>query len=282
VSNQLLYYKMVVPVTSDRHGDLYVKSASDYDFARHSNSVPVMAVEFPSAALDYAIVFAGTDEAIMPLVILGVDANENRFVDAQGAWKAKHIPAFVRRYPFVFSKSEDGDRFFLCIDEKYSGCNKDGRGERLFDSDGERTQYLNGVLNFVKEYQVQFNRTRIFCDKLRELDLLEPMQAQFNMPSGKQKSLTGFMAVSREKLKALSDEKLAELIKSDEMELIYIHLQSMKNFSNMLNLGTGEKAEADAAPQVEDDVKKEAKKEAKKETKKKADAEADGSGKKSA
>ena len=243
MSNQLLYYKMVVPVTSERHGDLYVKAAGDYDFARHSNSVPVMAVEFPSAALEYPLVFAGNDEAIMPLAILGVEADENRFVDDQGAWNAKHIPAFVRRYPFVFSKSEDGDKFFLCIDEKYSGCNREGRGERLFDSDGERTQYLGGVLNFVKEYQVQFNRTRLFCDKLRELELLEPMQAQFNLPSGKQKSLTGFMAVNRDKLKALPADKLAELAKTDELELIYIHLQSMKNFSAMLARGAGEGSE---------------------------------------
>ena len=238
MSKQLLYYEKVVPVTSERHGDLYVKGASDYEFARHSNSVPLMAVEFPSAALEYAIVFAGTDEAMMPLAILGVEADENLYVDDQGDWNAKHIPAFVRRYPFVFSKSEDGDRFFLCIDEDFSGCNREGRGERLFDSDGERTQYLGSVLNFVKEYQVQFNRTRIFCDKLKELELLEPMQAQFNLPSGKQRSLSGFMAVSREKLKALSDEKLAELVKTDELELIYIHLQSMKNFSAMLERET--------------------------------------------
>ena len=277
MSNQLLYYKMVVPVTSERHKDLYVKAAGDYEFARHSNSVPVMAVEFPSAALDYAIVFAGTDEAVMPLVILGVDANENRFVDEEGAWNAKHIPAFVRRYPFVFSKSEDGDRFFLCVDEKFSGCNKDGRGERLFDADGERTQYLSGVLNFVQEYQVQFNRTRAFCNKLKELDLLEPMQAQFNLPSGKHKSLTGFMAVSREKLKALSDEKIAELVKSDEMELVYIHLQSMKNFSAMVNLGSGEEAEPEAKAE---ELK--AKKEPAKAAEKKAEAGADDSTKKSA
>ena len=246
MSNQLLYYKMVVPVTSERHGDLYVKAASDYEFARHSNSVPVMAVEFPSAALEYPLVFAGNDEAIMPLAILGVEADENRFVDDKGAWNAKHIPAFVRRYPFVFSKSEDGDKFFLCIDEKFSGCNREGRGERLFDSDGERTQYLGGVLNFVKEYQVQFNRTRIFCDKLRELELLEPMQAQFKLPSGQQKSLTGFMAINRDKLKALPADTLAELAKTDELELIYIHLQSMKNFSAMLAKGVGEEAEPQA------------------------------------
>ena len=39
------------------------------------------------------------------------------------------------------------------------------------------------------------------------------------------------MAVNRAKLKAVSGDKLAELAKTDELELIYLHLQSMRNFT---------------------------------------------------
>lgn len=234
MTKQLLYYEKVVPITADRHKDLYIKAPDNYAFARNSNSVPLMAVEFSQAAPDYAIVFAGNEDAVMPVAMLGVENDQNLFIDRDGAWDAGYIPAFVRRYPFVFSKNEEGDKFFLCIDEEFAGCNGDGRGERLFDSDGQRTQYLGNVLNFVQEYQAQFLRTQGFCNKLRELDLLEPMQAQFNLPSGKQAALTGFMAVSRAKLKALDPGKLAALAKTDELELIYIHLQSMRNFGAML------------------------------------------------
>ena len=48
------------------------------------------------------------------------------------------------------------------------------------------------------------------------------------------------MAVNRNKLKALPDEKIAELVNSNEMELIYLHLYSMRNFSAMLALGADE------------------------------------------
>ena len=65
---------------------------------------------------------------------------------------------------------------------------------------------------------------------MKELDLLEPMQAQVTLDGGKRLSLGGFMAVNREKLKALPGEKLAELTKTDELELMYLHLQSMRNF----------------------------------------------------
>jgi hypothetical protein len=209
------------------------------------------AVEIPHAASEYPIVFAGTNETIIPAVILGVRDSENLYLDEAGSWNAKYLPAFVRRYPFVFSTSDDGKTFTLCIDEDFSGCNQEGLGERLFDAEGERTQYLGSVLNFLQEYQAQFKRTQLFCKKLKDLDLLEPMQAKFTIPGGKQMAMTGFMAINREKLNGLPGETLSELAKSGELELAYLHLQSMKNFSAMLERVTkqGEKQEE---PRIEE------------------------------
>jgi hypothetical protein len=63
-----------------------------------------------------------------------------------------------------------------------------------------------------------------------ELGLLEPMQAQIALQSGERMSLGGFMAVNRNKLKAIAGDKLAQLAQTDELELLYLHLQSMRNF----------------------------------------------------
>ena len=246
MATQLLFYSNALPVSSQRHGDLSVKSGGDFGFARLVNSVPLTAVEFRRATSEYPVVFAGEGDAIIPVAILGAEAERNAFVKEDGTWDGKYVPAFVRRYPFVFASSDDGKNFTLCIDDAFSGCNREGRGERLFDADGERTQYLETVLNFLKEYQVQFQRTRAFCSRLKELDVLEPMQATFTLPDGQRRNLMGFMAVNRAKLKALDDEVLARMAKNDELELIYLHLQSMQNFTAMLQR-IGAKAEAAAA-----------------------------------
>jgi len=258
LSTQLLFYANAVPVSSQRHASLAVKAGGNFGFARLVNSVPLTAVEFPRAAREYAVVFAGDGDAIMPVAILGAEAERNAFVKEDGSWDGKYVPAFVRRYPFVFAASADGATFTLCIDDTFEGCNDDGRGERLFDTAGERTQYLETVLNFVKEYQAQFQRTRAFCARLKELDLLEPMQAQFTLPDGQRKNLTGFMAVNRTKLKALDDAELALMAKTDALELIYLHLYSMQNFSDILTRtgatpaavpeGAGDATEGDGAP----------------------------------
>ena len=230
MSTQLLIYETAVPVSSGRHAKCAVEAGQGYAFTRTVNSVPLTAVEFPLAAAEYAIVFAGSGDDIMPVVILGARQNENLYLSADNEWQAKYVPAFIRRYPFVFSTSEDGKTFNLCVDEAFPGINFQGKGQALFTDEGKPSPYTDGVLKFLQEYRAQFLRTKAFCKKLGEHNLLEPMQAEFTLTSGEKMALRGFMVVSREKLKALSGEVLSALAKTDELELLYLHLQSMRNF----------------------------------------------------
>ena len=260
MASQLLIYESAVPVSASRHGGLSVEVGADYSFSKGVNSVPLMAVEFPHAAAEYAIVFSGTAEAFIPAVILGMRGNENLYLSPEGGWQAKYIPAFVRRYPFVFSSSQDGKTFTLCIDEAFPGFNQEGRGQRLFREDKQPSSYVSNVLKFLEQYQIEFRRTQAFCNKIKDLGLLEPMRAQANLPSGERLALTGFMAVNRDKLKALPGDKLAELIKTDELELLFLHLQSMRNFSAMVQRLGGRQQPAQAetppiAPEPEEEQK---------------------------
>jgi len=233
MTTQLLFYESAVPVSRARHSGSAVQTGGDFSFARGVNSVQLMAVEFPAAEGEYAIVFAGTEEATMPAVILGVRNNQNLFLAKDGTWQAKYVPAFVRRYPFVFSSSDDGKTFTLCLDESFPGFNREGRGQALFGEDGKPSPYVANVMKFLQEYQMQFQRTQAFCRKIRELGLLEPMQAQISTAAGERLSLGGFWAVNRGKVKALPGDKLAELAKTDELELLYLHMQSMRNFDGL-------------------------------------------------
>ena len=253
MASQMLIYESAVPVSSARHGGWSVEVGADYGFSKNVNSVPLMAVEIQKAAAEYAVVFSGAGEAMTPAVILGMRGNENLYLTMRGEWQAKYIPAFVRRYPFVFSRSADGSNFVLCIDESFPGCNQHGRGERLFNDESKPTPYVDGVLKFLEQYQIEFRRTQSFCQKLRELDLLEPMRAEGNLGSGERVSLTGFMAVNRARLKALPTEALADLVNNDGLELLYLHLHSMRNFSEMMNrLGAKRSSEAGDAGEAGD------------------------------
>lgn len=233
MAKQLMIYERAVPVSSERHRDWSVQHGGRFGFAREVNSVPLLAAEFTAAGTEHTIVFAGDEQTVFPSVILGMRSSRNDHVDADGKWTSGYIPAFVRRYPFVFARSSDGRTFTLCLDEEYEGFNKDGRGERLFDSEGNRTQYLETMLNFTREYQSLFERTQLFCRRLKEHDLLQQAQANFNLPDGERTQLGGFYTINRDKLKALPPEVLAEMAKTDELELCYVHLQSLNNLTPM-------------------------------------------------
>lgn len=230
---KLLIYEDVVPVTRQAHGNLSLKKGKTFEFARQTNAVPLVVAEFPQVAQDYAIVFTETSEGIVPAAVLGARTDENAYITADGTWDAPYVPAFVRRYPFVFAADEKAETFTLMVDPTYPGLNKDGKGERLFDADGAQTTFLDNTLAFLKEYQALFNHTRGLATKLNEMGLLEPVEARLPLPKDPQRRLTGFKIVNREKLKALDADVVSQMLKSDEMELIFLHLFSLRNLARL-------------------------------------------------
>jgi hypothetical protein len=243
MSKQLLIYETAVAVSAARHAQVSLQPSPDYAFSADINAVPLMAVEFLRAAVEYAIVFTVVGEEVMPAVVLGVRGDQNLYLTPDRQWGAKYLPAFIRRYPFVFSRSADGKTLTLCIDEAHPGVNREDKGERLFGDDGKPTPYVERVLKFLQEYQAQFERTRQFGRKIMELGLLEPMQAQVSTPNGEKLSLNGFHGVSREKLRKLDGEALAALARTDELELLYLQMHSMRNFVGVKDRFIGTLAE---------------------------------------
>ena len=233
MTTQLLIYQSAVPITAARHAGVSVEPSDSYAFSAGVNAVPLMAVEFARASPEYAIVFAAESEELMPVVVLGIRNKQNLYLSADAHWKADYIPAFIRRYPFVFSASDDGKSLMLCIDESHPGVNREGRGNALFGADAKSTPYVDKVLEFVKEFQRQLELTRLFGRRLKELGLLEPMQANVTTPGGEKLTLGGFLVASRDKLRALGGDELQQLARTDELELLYLHLASMRNFNQV-------------------------------------------------
>lgn len=233
MTKQLLFYENAAPVSASRHGDVSVEPGTGYAFASHASAVPIMAVEFLLAATEYAIVFTAAGDEVVPAVVLGLRNEQNLYLGEDKKWQAKYVPAFVRRYPFVFSASADRKTLTLCIDESSAGFNREGRGERLFDDERKPAAYTQRVLKFLQDFQTHFQRTRLFCQRIKELGILEPSTVRVNAPGAEKIAVSGFLVVDRKKLRELPGDKLAALAKTDELELLYLHLYSLRNFSDI-------------------------------------------------
>jgi hypothetical protein len=230
MATQLLFYNEVAPITAERHSNWHAREVTDFSFAKKTNSVPLMAAEFLSALTDYPIVFAGDEESVLPVLLLGMRNSENAFIGSEGDWKGRYIPAFIRRYPFVLALSDDGEKYYLCIDETFSGFNQSDEGPALITEDGTPTEYTEGVLKFLSQYQAEFERTQAICKKLKDLNLLEAKQVQATSPTGETMTVDGFFAVEPSRLATLSSEAIVDLVRSGTYELICFHLASLRNF----------------------------------------------------
>lgn len=239
MTRQAMFYEKAVPVDRTRHAGWSVaRVEAGFGFAAKSVAVPLMAAEFLSAATCYPIVFTRAGDDYTPVVMLGVQTGRSLYVDKDGVWTGEYLPAFLRRYPFAFSTSEDGETHTLCIDEAHAGCDPTGqRGERLFDEKGEPAPCLQQALDFAWNFETEHGRTREFCGLLVERGLLEAMDAELAMADGTKQRMTGFHIVSRKRLKALEGEMLADLFRRDALELIYYHLASLKNLERLRRRG---------------------------------------------
>ncbi len=112
-----MFYQTVHSVTAEQHGDRLAEDIN-YGFAAATNSIPLNGVEFSAAARHYPIIF-NTDSGSPPLAIKGVRASENLFVEADGSWAEGYcLPAFVRRYPFIFVTGPDGGELSFSVDSE--------------------------------------------------------------------------------------------------------------------------------------------------------------------
>ena len=247
MTRQLLIDENAVPLSSDAHRDLSVRDAG-FGFAARLNSVPLLAAEFGPMGAEAPIVFAGEGDATMPAVILGLKSEDNLFLDADGGWTGRYVPAFLRRYPFVFAEQAEGaETLTLCIDRDAAAVNTEGRGERLFDADGNRTRYLAEMLQFCTDYQAQHVATRAFAARLVALDLLEPASANATLPDGSRYALGGFRRVSADRLRALPDDVVLDLVRSDALGLIQLHLASLNQLARLLDRMTARPGVAEPA-----------------------------------
>lgn len=231
-----LLYKEPVAVNADQHRNLTVAaSPKGYAFAAAAHTVMLNAVEFFEACREYPIIFSPNAEGnFVPLALLGVQQDENLFVNAAGAWETTYIPAYIRRYPFIPADNGTAE-FPICVDQAFDGLNIDG-GQRIFDETGEPTEYCRHIQAFVMDYQNQNAFTHAFTAKLKELELFHPCDAKVQLNDGRKFDLQGLFTVEENRLARLGDVNVLELFRKGYLGLIYAHLASIKNLQKLVNL----------------------------------------------
>jgi hypothetical protein len=238
ITGQVLFYKNPQPLSAENHGGLGVKQVPQpFAFLREAHAVPVTVTEFGVAAASYPIIFVGEDRT--PVAVMGVRQGQNLFVDESGFVIEDHyLPAFVRRYPFVFAADEASDRLLLCIDRAAPMVSN--QPDVAFFENGQPSKFTTDAIEFCKEFERQRRATSDFVKMIREMDLFEqktvafqPRDMQGNEVGPSQK-VADYWAISEERLNALPAEKYLELRNNGALGACYAHLVSLLNWSKVI------------------------------------------------
>ena len=237
LTGEALFYVSPEPLSKEAHAGLGLKNLeTPYAFAARTHLVPVTVTEFGPAALCYPIIFIGAEKT--PVAVMGVNADENLFVDEKGAYAPDaYLPAYIRRYPFVLANDAAAQRMVVCIDTKAPmiGENPDAP----FFEDGEPSAYTKGAIDFCNNFEQEAQRTQSFVNLLKELDLFEEKTAHYTPPlangqAGQPQTIAQYQGVSEAKLNALSAEKLKELSSNGALSQIYAHLISLFGWDRLI------------------------------------------------
>jgi len=186
ITGNVLFYSQPEPLSPETHGKMGVKSMNGpFGFAKEGHAVPLTVGEFPLAALTGPIIFVGKEK--LPIAVMGLNAGENMFVRDDGMFEAAtYIPAYIRRYPFVFANDESAKQMVLCVDRAAKFVVDKDFEQPFFEADGQPSAYTKNCIEFCNNFEIERQRTMSFIALLNELDLFETKTSTFtpNNPDG--------------------------------------------------------------------------------------------------
>ena len=237
LTGEALFYVSPEPLSKEAHANLGIKNLeAPYAFTARTHLVPLTVTEFGPASLCYPIIFIGPEKT--PVAVMGVNADENLYVDEKGAYAPDaYLPAYVRRYPFVLANDAAAQRMVVCIDSKAPmvGENPDAP----FFENGEPSAYTKGAIDFCNNFEQEAQRTLSFVNLLKELDLFEEKTATYtppgaNGPATAPQTIAQYQGVSEAKLNALPADKLKDLTANGALSQIYAHLISLFGWDRLI------------------------------------------------
>lgn len=237
LTGQVMFYKRPEPLSLEKHRELGVKQvASPFSFLKTAHAVPITVSEFGVAATCFPIIFVGPEKT--PVAVMGVRQNENEYIDASGQPDGDtYLPAFARRYPFVFASDPKSDRLLLCVDTaaEMVTTNPD---VRFFDGD-QPSKFTQDAIEFCKEFERQRRATVEFVELLDKASLFEQKSVSFTPRdnagnSGPTQKIADYWAISEDGLNALPDNKFQEIRNTGALAAVYAHMVSLMNWQRVI------------------------------------------------
>ena len=230
-------YQEIVPLNK-QHRVVLPSSGKLPLVFRNLTALPLSFTEFAAACRDFPIAFVSGDAgaSFVPMVVLGLENQQNLFVTQDGAWESGvYLPAYVRRYPFCMTRvtvdgREQPERV-ACVEKRAIN----DKGDALYNPQGEPLPAWEERQKLLFDYENDLLRSEEMCKIIAQLQLFEPFTMQAVPNEGTPLAMTGMHRVAEPKLSELAAGTVKELTQNGVLARIYAHLISLNNFGRLLD-----------------------------------------------
>ncbi|TYT73487.1 SapC family protein [Desulfobotulus mexicanus] len=215
------------PVTKTDFVSLRWKRFDSYHFAGSDLVAPLVVQELPRAAMSLPIGFIRQNNQFITTALLGLQQGQNLCVSPEGHWIAPYIPAAYRSYPFALAEAEN-NQLVLCVDRE-SGLVAEYFDQAFFDGEGEPSQSVKDILDFLQQVRSNRELTLRMCAALDAEGLIQPWPVKVRGKHEEVQTLDGLFRIDEEKFTALSDEAICRVHQSGALAVVYCQLLSMQH-----------------------------------------------------
>jgi len=229
--SMFLYSKPAL-LTKEDHAELGLsRPERPYDFVKGIKGVPIVTNEVQSAQKFYPVVFSGFEDPVL-IAVVGVIESDNLFVDENGQWEhGGYVPSYIRCHPFALATRSEGE-YAIMIDEASNQIAKNP--ELPFFAGDDMNPDLQPRIDLCGQYRLEGERTRKFCQRIKDLGLLNGQRVMQSKSDGSEEKIADYVTIDTNRLKDLDTDVLRELHQDGSLAAIYGQLFSLENWNRLI------------------------------------------------
>jgi hypothetical protein len=229
-----------VLVNNIDHADLKVAIRAGAAFGDSVNQMPIFPAEFEEAQRHFPIIFRKGDEGMQAYALLGLDRDENLFLE-NDRWSSAYVPASTRRGPFSMSVTrpqvegeEPGEPMIhVDLDDPRVGADD---GFPLFLEHGGNAPYLDHIASVLRIiYEGLTGGTQVY-DAFEQNGLLQPVVMNIQLHDEKVYDLPDLFVIDQQALADLSGEPLEALHRTGLLRAATMAASSLSNVARLIDL----------------------------------------------
>lgn len=217
------------------HADLRIARGHGAAYGDAVNQIALFLPEFEEAQRDYPILFLRDEHgSLQSVAILGLDRDENLFLQGDGRWGAGYVPAMARRGPFLIGFVSGEPVIHVDLDHpRVTQANGTG-GDPVFLPQGGQAPALERALDALRAIHVGNEAAQAMTSLFDEFGLVQPVALDVQVSDRHSYAFNDYLAITHEVIASLDGAALAKLNQAGLLMPAVFAASSLANINRLI------------------------------------------------